>query len=310
MINFFDVIFNFLNRKYNCRIFSIFFKIIRFIFVIFVNKFLNYYFLLFTNNERFKLCLTEKSSNRIIVSLTTIPSRINRLWLVIETLLRQTHKPDKIILWLSIDQFPNLSFLPNSILKQVSRGLEIRFVSNNLRSHKKYFYAFKEFKNDYIITVDDDIFYKPSLIKNLVTNHLKYPNAIIANYCKIINYNVSILEPYKTWKINIIDTKPNYTLFFGTGGGVFFPINCFNDLVLNSDLFLTLTPTADDIWLNAMCRFNKTSIVGTKDFSFNLPVIHRKNTTLHKINNIYNQNDQQIDNINKYFLHNYNIKIF
>lgn len=310
MINIFDKIFIFLNNRYNLNILNIFFKFIRFFFIKFINYYIPIHFYLFSNDNKYKLNFTNNNNNKVIISLTTIPERINKVWLVIETLLRQTYKPDKIILWLSIEQFPDLSFLPNSILKQISRGLEIRFVSNNLRSHKKYFYAFKEFKNDYIITVDDDIFYKPSLIKNLVINHLNYPNAIIANYCKIINYNVSYLEPYKTWKINKFDTEPNFSLFFGTGGGVFFPINCFNDLVLNSDLFLTLTPTADDIWLNAMCRLNKTSIVGTKDFSFNLPVIHKNNTTLHKINNICNQNDQQIDNINKYFLHNYNIKIF
>ena len=50
-----------------------------------------------------------KDTNRkekIIVSLTSFPGRINEVWICIESLMRQTFKPDAIELWLSLKQFP------------------------------------------------------------------------------------------------------------------------------------------------------------------------------------------------------------
>ena len=57
-----------------------------------------------------------KDCSGVIISLTTYPGRINTVWLAIETLLRQSVKPDAIILWLSTDQFKSLSDIPHSLL--------------------------------------------------------------------------------------------------------------------------------------------------------------------------------------------------
>ena len=46
---------------------------------------------------------TEKRDTRLIVSLTSFPARIKTVHQTINTLLRQTVKPDHIILWLSED---------------------------------------------------------------------------------------------------------------------------------------------------------------------------------------------------------------
>ena len=103
-----------------------------------------------------KLTINENNLN-VIVSLTTFPTRINRVWIVIECMLRQTYKPDRIILWLSKEQFECLDKLPKSLLKLQSRGLEIKFCNEDLRSHKKYFYSIKKYPCDILITVDDDV---------------------------------------------------------------------------------------------------------------------------------------------------------
>ena len=44
---------------------------------------------------------SQKRQQKVIISLTSYPKRINTLWIVIETLLRQTMKLDEIILWLA-----------------------------------------------------------------------------------------------------------------------------------------------------------------------------------------------------------------
>ena len=52
-----------------------------------------------------------------------------------------------------------LKDIPDNLLGYYNKKqLEIIFVEEDLRSHKKYYYAFKEYQNDIIITIDDDIF--------------------------------------------------------------------------------------------------------------------------------------------------------
>jgi len=43
---------------------------------------------------------SDKREQKLIVRLTSIPDRINRVFLTIESLLQQSLKPDQIILWL------------------------------------------------------------------------------------------------------------------------------------------------------------------------------------------------------------------
>ena len=50
---------------------------------------------------------TEKRPRRIIASLTSYPARINIVPYVIASILNQTMKPDKIILWLGAEKFPD-----------------------------------------------------------------------------------------------------------------------------------------------------------------------------------------------------------
>lgn len=55
------------------------------------------------------------SEKKIVVSLTSFPARIKKVHIVIESLLNQTIKPDKIILWLSKEQFEHYYVLPSKL---------------------------------------------------------------------------------------------------------------------------------------------------------------------------------------------------
>ena len=46
-----------------------------------------------------------KRRRKVIVSMTSIPARIDKVWITVESLLRQTYKPDEIIVWLALDEF-------------------------------------------------------------------------------------------------------------------------------------------------------------------------------------------------------------
>jgi hypothetical protein len=282
----------------------------RFFVRLITNAILPIYYELTKNDELYKLNEQKVNKARLIVSLTSFPYRIGRLWLVIETLLRQTEKPDKIILWLSKEQFSSLDALPKKLLGQCNRGLTIRMVEGDIRSHKKYFYTIKEFPNDYMITVDDDILYRSTMIADLYNYSLRYPSTVISQYSVEMSWNAGKLDSYNLWEKINTERAPNFYVFFGSGGGTLFPPYSMCSEVLNKELFMSLTPTADDIWLNAMCRLNKTKVAVTKYYSTYIPVLNISNITLESINNGLNQNNKQIVEVQKYFLRNRGVDPF
>src|SRR5690606_16598971 len=101
-----------------------FYALQRFIVMILANSIIPLYFRISGLLNRRSYALANNNSNDLIVSLTSFPARIDRLWLVVECILRQSYKPDRIILWLSKEQFTTVNELPKSLLEQRSRGLE------------------------------------------------------------------------------------------------------------------------------------------------------------------------------------------
>jgi hypothetical protein len=259
------------------------------------------YFRLTASGTRNRLSVTGAGfKDGIIVSLTSFPNRINRVWVTIETLMRQTRKPDGIILWLSKEQFPDLSYLPMSLLGLCERGLWIELRVGDLRSHKKFYYAKREFPDATIVLCDDDIFYPNTMLEELFSASVSFPGKVICRLAKrMVWSSKGELMPYATWK-TVNEGRPERDYFFGSGGGVLIPPNAIHFDVLNRDAFLKYCPFADDIWLNAMCRLVSLEMVSlNKQFSL-LPVVNPNNVDLSSINNGQQMNDRQLYAIRKF----------
>lgn len=131
-----------------------------------------------------------KLEKPLIVSFTSFPRRIGKVWLVVESLLHQSVLPDKILLYLSKEQFPDeLNSLPDNLLSLQDNLFEIKFVEGDLRSYKKFIYAFQEYPDAYIVTVDDDVFYPKDMISSLVEAHKAHEDCVIARYAHRMTYN-------------------------------------------------------------------------------------------------------------------------
>jgi hypothetical protein len=64
----------------------------------------------------------------LIISLASFPERITEVHLTVYSLLSQTLKPDRIILWLANEEFPNGPVeLPQTLSGLQKNGLEIRW---------------------------------------------------------------------------------------------------------------------------------------------------------------------------------------
>ncbi|WP_143155310.1 glycosyl transferase [Wenyingzhuangia marina] len=269
------------------------------------NKIIPLYLILTAKRKNYSLINNRKTENKLLVSLTTFPNRISKIWVVIECVLRQNIKPEKIILWLSKEQFPEIEELPRRLLDLRERGLEIKIRDGNLRSHKKYYYAMLEYPEYTVVTLDDDVLYTPSVLKKLIKLHQEYPNNICCNHASVININNNSISNYLEWE-NVKQRVVNTDKIMPIGvGGVLYPKKCLHSLVFNQDVFKKYCFLADDIWLNMMSRLAETNVSKTDDESLYLPVINRNDINLSTENVIKGMNDLQLRETREYIMDNY-----
>ena len=269
------------------------------------NCILPLYFIMTKNSKKYSLKYNKTSrEEKVIVSLTSFPVRLPRLWLVVECLLRQSVKPDRIVLYLTASQVEDVGKLPKRLLEQRERGLEIVLCPDNIRSHTKYYYAMKDNPNDVIVTVDDDLFYRTDLVESLLKNHYDNPNAIIANWVKRV---LPTTDKYREWPEERVPQLGYDFLLFGVTG-MLYPPKCMYEDVFLVELIQNLTLTADDVWLTAMALMKGTPIYYTGYEYNHLPVLIWNNQTLLSVNRERNQ--VCVDNINNYYQEKLGIRPF
>ena len=248
----------------------------------------------------------------IVISLTSFPARLNTIWQCIESLKRQSVVPEKIILYLSKDQI-SYNDIPSSLKKEQDELFEICMVDGDIRSHKKYYYAMKDYPDKMIVTTDDDVIYPPFMLSSLLEAHLKYPTDVIANYTHVIKQDNGTVAPYTEWydipaTQNIIDTTINQ-IQVGIGGVLYPPNSLYKD-VLNIDLARELSFLADDLWLYAQTVMGGHRVVKSKlNKKTIIPIKIENDSTLTTENVYQNKNDIQFKNLRDYYLDRLNIDI-
>ena len=201
------------------------------------------------------------TESSVIVSLTSFPPRMDKIHLVIESILRQTTPPQKVILWLAKEQFDGIS-LPDSLLKLQKYGLEISYCED-LRSHKKYYPAMKAYPDATIITADDDMIYPERWIERLTETANKYPNTVICMQMRrILLSEEGQLLPYEQWPSHVtgIDA-PRFDLMPVGCLGVLYPPGVMHEDIFDKDFFMSACRNADDLWLKAMSLMNRTKVM-------------------------------------------------
>jgi hypothetical protein len=243
----------------------------------------------------------EKRDFELIVTLTAIPSRIDNIWITLESIFRQSYKPDRIILWLSNEEFENTS-LPNSLLELKEKGLEICFCEN-LRSHNKYYHTVVNNPNATIITIDDDIIYPENIIFNLIKMHQEFPQAVCSNMVHLVTYNNGKLIPYVKWKATYKKIlKPSHKLIQLGVCGVLYPPKVLPAICFDKALIKQLSFGSDDVWLNTMCLLNNTPIVTNKTFNkYFVAVRDTQKITLLALNSRKGRKDKILEAVHTYF---------
>ena len=204
-----------------------------------------------------------------IVSLTSFPARIHNLHNVIKTLLNQSVTPDKIVLYLAMDEFPG-RVVPDALAKLQGDIFEIRFTDKNYRSFNKLVHALRDFPNANIITVDDDISYPTDLIAQLLDAHKKHPHDICAHRIRRICIKHGAVQSYHKWYRS--EQRGIFHKYIPRGyknlmcgvGGVLYPPHALHPDVLDADKFIQLCRHQDDVWFWAMAVHNDRKISVTR----------------------------------------------
>lgn len=129
------------------------------------------------------------------VTLTSWKGRINYIHTNLEILLNNSLKPKKIILNLSIEEFPKKNLeLPVELinLEKKYNNFEIFWVNKNNNVFKKLIPTLNRYKDSLIITVDDDIIYPKNLFKKMFKCFRKEGG----------NNPMSFGQYYSDWNIN------------------------------------------------------------------------------------------------------------
>lgn len=232
-----------------------------------------------------------------VVSLASYSKRINTLHICLESIFLQTLMPKKIILYL--DNSVQSDALPMEISSFIDKGLEIVFVSDDIASHNKYYYTLKEYPDDIVITVDDDVIYDKNTFYNLMQTHRKYPQSVCATRVTYIKFDDDgKITSYNDW-ISEYDKllQPSKRLLAVGVGGILYPPHIFSDEVFNKTNIRDLALTADDIWLKFMQLKNNVPVV----WSGQLPqhpkqIPNTKDVGLWRTINKY-KNDEYIQNL-------------
>lgn len=213
----------------------------------------------------FKQKLIERQ-HKVVVSLTSYPLRFPVLPKVLDSLLNQTVKPSKIVVYLADE---DMEKLPTYLVDYSNKGIEFRGVPQDLKCHNKYFWAMQDFPTHAVITVDDDVIYAPTMVESLLKGYWAHPNCVVAR--RVHKMMVSTKDPkviypyYNMWSHKHKHILEPSEILFATGvGGVLYPAGCLSVSEENIPEIKTIID-ADDIYLRYLERQHDIKILYVPD---------------------------------------------
>ncbi len=210
----------------------------------------------------------------LAVSVTSYPARFNTLHLCLESLLRQSIRPEKLILVVSAEEtreFP----LPSAIKALHGALIEIVYDEGNIGPYKKIIPIIERFPDATIVTCDDDKIYPPNWLKQLVRASHETPEAIICHRGRLgRGLRDNTWAPYSSWP-SCDHAWVSMDVFPIGSAGVLYPPGSLDATVTDRHQALQVAPMTDDFWLKlaAWRRGRPTRQVRRKPFRFtSIPV--------------------------------------
>lgn len=199
----------------------------------------------------------EKNPNaykhELVVSLTTFPARIHMVHYAIRSLLRQSMKPNRVVLWLGEEKFPGKEGnLPANLLELRNFGLEIRWC-RDVGPLTKLVYALQTWPDAIIVTADDDYHYPRHWLRTLYQSYLTDEYCIHTGVVHQVRFDSSGYPlAFDRWSQWHPSGKALFRNILNGFAGALYPPRCLHPDVMDADAFARISPTADDFWFWAM----------------------------------------------------------
>lgn len=198
------------------------------------------------------------SKAQFVVSIASYPQRSSLIPAVFQALNHQTTIPQKWLLVLSEEEWPN-KILPHYLRKLESRGIEIIWVKGNTYAVKKLVPVIERYPNLGVITFDDELIYGKYVIEKLIKSSLQNKGSIVGHVGKkLIQKNGELKMMHRDETDADLDT-PSCQIYFLGGSGTFYPAGSLNAKVLDLEAITKIVPgRGSDIWFWAAAVANKT----------------------------------------------------
>ena len=246
------------------------------------------------------LKLSDKKAENVIVSLTSYGERIAELKYTLYSLVVQSVRPEKIIVNIA---FEDEKFLTAEIKEFEQYGVEF-FFCENLRSYTKLLPTLCRFPASCIVTCDDDLYYEKDWLERLYAEHKQYPVDVCCHLVYKITREKGKINTYQKWLHDYRTYSADRSIFLLGVAGVLYPPRTFFADIQKKDLYMRLSPLADDIWFYFMVILNGKTIRQIKNPLTNLRFVNpyreygiSGGATLTQQNVGENKNDVQLRNI-------------
>ena len=222
--------------------------------------------------------ISDINNRQVVVSMTSFPEAIPYAIQAIDSILKGSVLPDKLVLFLTFSQFEN-NKIPDTLREMSERNpiFEIRDYEKDIRSYRKLIPALIDSPEAVIVTVDDDVAYHKHMLRDLLNLSAKFPTAVLAHRAKRIRLD----KPYRKWRkyrwYDFLFRKIHRSfLNLQTGvGGVLYPPHSLKMNMMDANLFSQIAPSTDDIWFWAAAVANGTEVIP-------VPFGHNKSAGLNK----------------------------
>lgn len=210
----------------------------------------------------------------VVVSVTSIPERIELFLGELGWLARQTVRPRLTVIWLGEELFP--PELRQSIAARfpLPEGVEVRY-RPDLGPQTKLLYALRELPDLPVATVDDDVVYPPLWLEELWASYVAAPEHIHCYRAHRITLTADgRLASYGEWAWLAPGMQGPSHLLYPTGTcGALYPPGALADEVHNLEAMRRLCPTNDDTWFKAMALLKGTRAQKVRAESLEFPHI-------------------------------------
>lgn len=237
----------------------------------------------------------QTSPDNVIISLTSHGARLRHVHLTIESIVRG-NVTAPIVLWLDGPDYD--SEWPPQLRRLVDRGLTVKRSDGRYGPHTKYWGTFREVAGTgtRVVTVDDDMIYPEWFLERLLFIAQLRGDCVVAYRAHRIELRGGKMLPYKKW--SPANTSDASLLHFATGvSGVLYPAAFIEYSVAQGDVFMQVSPRADDVWLHLLALRSNHQVRQVfshpRSFAVNPPA--QRDALVHG-NTVGGGNDEQIKN--------------